>query len=377
MKQSPGTDSRLLETLRAKLSGSGDTCIPSRDDLADLLAAHEKLIRRFDRVVKISDGYQYQLQETTKALQDALTNVKMLSGLLPICASCKKVRSVDGYWKQIEQYLTENSEADISHGLCPECAANYMHLLEDPARTPDIGRISEHLSREDLNNPVVAHYLTLINNRHFADSPLYDDLIRLLVKYIQLERRIRRIARISDNYQAELQTIKKTFEQESKHDYLTGLPNRRRMYQSLEAEISRMGRHGGTLALILFDFDQFKTVNDTYGHEAGDLILQRGARLIQDELRMEDRCARWGGDEFLIIQPGGTPEGIAQCSERLRKAIAKAPMLYSSTEISVTISLGVAIYRKGEQLEECINRADKSLYAAKEAGRNQTGPLAA
>ena len=80
MKQSPGTDSRLLETLRAKLSGSGDTCIPSRDDLADLLAAHEKLIRRFDRVVKISDGYQYQLQETTKALQDALTNVKMLSG---------------------------------------------------------------------------------------------------------------------------------------------------------------------------------------------------------------------------------------------------------------------------------------------------------
>jgi len=366
----------VYESLKAKVLSARDTDVFSRDEVACLLEAHEMLIHRMDRIVKISDSYQYELKDTSRALQEALAKVKMLSGLIPICSACKKVRSVDGYWKQIEQYITEYSEANISHGLCPECAANYMHMLGAKDKAPAaVSKSPIELSDEDLDHPVVAQYLTVVNNRHFAGSPLYDDLVRLLQKYIRLERRMQRIVRISDMYQSELQEIREKFEQEAKLDYLTGLTNRREMYRLLDTEISRIDRYGGTFALIMFDYDQFKIVNDNYGHEAGDAILQKGAKLVQRKLRKQDICARWGGEEFMIFQPESTPEGVLQCSERLRKAIAKESMYFGSIEIKVSVSMGVALYRKGEKPEECINRADKSLYAAKKSGRNQTGPL--
>ncbi len=375
-KQPFETTNNQVADIRSKVLYSKDSDAFTRDDIVALLGAHEALSKRLDRIVKISDGYQYELKTTTKALQEALANVKILSGYIPICAACKKVRSADGYWKQIEQYILENSEADISHGLCPECAANYRHLLEDNESQPSEEKKARlDLFEEDLDHPVIAHYLTIINNKHFSEAPLYDDLVDLLHKYIRLERRMQRIVRISDNYQSELHEIREKFEQEAKLDYLTGLANRREMYRIMETEIKRIDRYGGTFSLILFDLDQFKDTNDTYGHEVGDKILQKAALLIQEKLRQQDVCARWGGEEFLVIQPEGSAEGVSCCAERLRKALADSPLIYGSVKINVTISLGIALYRKGETAEECILRADKSLYAAKAAGRNRTGPL--
>jgi diguanylate cyclase (GGDEF)-like protein len=186
---------------------------------------------------------------------------------------------------------------------------------------------------------------------------------------------MQRIVRISDKYQSELHEIREKFEQEAKLDYLTGLANRREMYRILETEIKRIDRYGGTFSLILFDFDQFKDTNDKYGHEVGDKILQKASILIQEKLRQQDVCARWGGEEFLVIQPEGSAEGVFHCAERLRKALVDNPLMYGSVKINISISLGIALYRKGESLEECLLRADKSLYAAKAGGRNRTGPL--
>ncbi len=374
--QGPNDSSRLLSAVRAQLADRDDTRSFSRKDVADLVAILDNLQHRFDRVVKISDGYQYELKNLAGELQDALANVKTLKGFIPICASCKKVRADDGYWRQIEQYINENSDASLSHGLCPDCAANYYKLSNLPAEpgTP-AARFSLEFSPEELENPTVSKYIGILGNEHFAKTPLRDELVRLLERYVLLERRMKHITRISDKYQAESLEIRQQLEREARVDYLTGLANRREMYRVLQAEIARISRHGGALALIIFDFDNFKKINDTYGHEAGDLTLQHGARLVRDVLRQEDNCARWGGEEFLIAQPGNHREGVLLSAERLRRALEANPVLHGNLKIHVTVSLGVALYRPGDTLAECIARADASLYQAKESGRNSIGPL--
>ena len=368
--------SRLLAGIREQLADPEESRTFNRQDVADLLGIFDHLQHRFDRVVKISDGYQYQLKNLTGDLQEALANVKTLKGFIPICASCKKVRADDGYWRQIEQYINENSEASLSHGLCPECTTNYFQLSSlagDPGATAL--HFSLEFSAEELENPTVSKYVGVLGNEHFAETPLRNDLARLLEKYVLLERRMKRITRISDKYQAEFLEIKQQLEREARIDNLTGLANRREMYRILHAEIARISRHGGTLALIMFDFDNFKIINDTYGHEAGDLTLQQGALLVREVLRQEDTCARWGGEEFMIVQPGNHREGALLSAERLRQAIESNHILHNDVAIAVTVSLGVALYRPGDSLAEFIARADKSLYQAKETGKNRVGPL--
>ena len=369
-------DSGEISSLKARLTDPNGPDSYSREEVASLLVAHEALSSRLDRIVRISDGYQYELKALTDKLQQALANVKTLSGFIPICASCKKVRSDDGYWSQIEQYICENSEASLSHGLCPECTANYLHLTlldDEPANDPV--QLTVKISEMDLENPVISHYINIINNKHFDHTPLQGDLVRLLEKYILLERRQRRIARISDKYQAETKEIKEKFEHEARIDHLTGLANRRDMYRVMQTEIARVTRHGGTLSLIMFDFDDFKSINDKYGHEAGDLTLQYCANLLQEVLRREDTCARWGGEEFMLIQPGNNRDGVLCTAERLRSIIEQNPLSFKGKKIEATISLGVALYRPGEPLNDFLYRVDKSLYNAKEHGKNKVGLL--
>lgn len=367
---------RQLAAIRAQLADPDDSRTFSRQDVADIIDIFDNLQHRFDRVVKISDGYQYQLKTLTGELQEALANVKTLKGFIPICASCKKVRADDGYWRQIEQYIDENSEASLSHGLCPECTTNYYQLASlsgDPAALAP--RFSLEFSSEELENPTVSKYVGILGNKHFAETPLRNDLVRLLEKYVLLERRMKRITRISDKYQAEFLEIKQRLEREARIDHLTGLANRREMYRFLQAELARISRHGGTMALIMFDFDNFKSINDNYGHEAGDLTLQHGAQLVRGVLRQEDTCARWGGEEFMIAQPGNHRDGALLSAERLRQAFEANRILHNGMAIGVTVSLGVALHRPGDSLAEFIARADKSLYRAKETGKNRVGPL--
>ncbi len=366
----------MIAALKSRLEDPNNKETYSREEMAALLAAHEALANRLDRIVKISDGYQYELKELTDELHQALANVKTLKGLIPICASCKKVRTGDGYWRQIEQYIGENSEASLSHGLCPECTTNYMQLA---SITDDQESISQQLavkvSEIDLENPTISHNINILNNKHFDDTPLRGDLLRLLEKYILSEKRQRRIARISDKYHSEIREIKEKFEREARIDYLTGLANRREMYRVMQAEIARTSRHGGNIALIMFDYDDFKSINDIYGHEAGDLTLQHGTQLLTEVLRQEDTCARWGGEEFMLIQPGNDREGVLRSAERLRMVIEQHPLQYKNIKIEATISIGVALHNPGESLNSFIYRVDSSLYGAKKQGKNRVGPL--
>ncbi len=153
-------------------------------------------------------------------------------------------------------------------------------------------------------------------------------------------------------------------------DALTGLQNRRRATERLEAEVARARRYGTPLALALCDIDHFKQVNDRYGHNMGDEVLVRVASALQEALRQVDLVGRWGGEEFLVLLPDTDNEGAHIVGERLRMAIESLPA-FTDGPNSVTCSVGMATFQGDDSATGFVDRADQSLYKAKKAGRNR------
>lgn len=166
-------------------------------------------------------------------------------------------------------------------------------------------------------------------------------------------------------------------ERQARQDALTELANRRAFDQQIEHELSQAERHGGECSLLLFDIDRFKSVNDTYGHQAGDEVLRATARVLKDQvmrIRSGDRAliARYGGEEMAVLLPGIGTAGAARIAETIRKATESAVVAHEGRDIRVTISGGLSCYpHHGENVAELIAAADASLYEAKATGRNR------
>lgn len=155
-------------------------------------------------------------------------------------------------------------------------------------------------------------------------------------------------------------------------DSLTGWFNRGHGLSTLGAELQRARRSGAPLSVLMFDVDQFKTLNDRYGHQAGDIVLSATARQVGDLLRASDLKCRYGGDEFFVILPDTPVAGAQQVAEHIRRAVASQPIPAGAEALSVTTSIGVATARAGElDAEALIARADVALYRAKREGRNR------
>lgn len=155
-------------------------------------------------------------------------------------------------------------------------------------------------------------------------------------------------------------------------DYLTGCFNRRHFYTLAEPELARAHRHGTPLSLLMFDFDHFKQVNDTYGHAGGDAVLQQAVEVIQERLRISDVLSRLGGEEFAVLLPETELEQAKQLAERLRQAIAEHPFEHAGVPIPATASFGVATAQPGDvSIDVLLGRADLGLYLAKDRGRNR------
>ena len=154
-------------------------------------------------------------------------------------------------------------------------------------------------------------------------------------------------------------------------DALTGLLNRRAMVELLAREHPRIERGQGPLAVALLDIDFFKRINDELGHGTGDEVLRRFASVIKDQLRAADALARWGGEEFLLLMPGTRAEDARVVLDRLRAAIAAGGFDAIAPQLKVSFSAGVAEVLEGEAQDAAIDRADRALYRAKQAGRNR------
>ena len=152
-------------------------------------------------------------------------------------------------------------------------------------------------------------------------------------------------------------------------DSLTGIANRRIFLESLGGAISFAQRHQTPLSIIMADLDDFKSVNDTFGHNAGDQVLQAFATLLMENSRQEDLAARFGGEEFIMMLPGTGAEESAVLGERVRSHWQE--MTSPAFSIRVTASFGVAAYQPGDTVDDFIERADQALYDAKMMGKNQ------
>ena len=159
--------------------------------------------------------------------------------------------------------------------------------------------------------------------------------------------------------------------QRARTDGLTGLYNRRYFDEQLRRVIAETDRFGGTSSLILVDIDDFKAVNDNYGHEAGDAVLRQLGKILSDGVRTVDVCARYGGEELVILLPQTPIGGATELAERLRTAVVDRAVLFEGTPIRVTASFGIAGYPEtvphGDWL---FPAADRALYQAKENGKN-------
>lgn len=157
-------------------------------------------------------------------------------------------------------------------------------------------------------------------------------------------------------------------------DQLTGLPNRTHFLQRFENEIRRTENYRQALALFMFDIDEFKKINDTHGHYAGDVVLKRMAEIVQKNTRGYDLVGRYGGDEFMVLITSATGEQAAAFAEHLRETISTTDIAIPGTEapVRITISGGLAIFPiHGQSTSELFRAADVALYESKRQGRNQ------
>ena len=157
-------------------------------------------------------------------------------------------------------------------------------------------------------------------------------------------------------------------------DGLTELHNKRYFVEQLDRELSRAARHERPLTLVICDIDHFKTVNDEFGHLAGDHVLKEVAQLVKGRLRPDDVIARYGGEELAVILPETDLPGGVLIAEELRELIATASFLFEDEDIDVTVSCGVAQLDPSWRSYDFVKAADEQLYEAKRAGRNRVHP---
>lgn len=220
----------------------------------------------------------------------------------------------------------------------------------------------------------VAPDFAFLDSDHLIDSVLSVVISALLfLGLLGIRKSMSRLERYTD-----------LIESRSRTDYLTGAWNRLEIERRIELEIGRSKRYVSPVALVLFDIDQFKRVNDSYGHEIGDQVLKSLVSFCQANIREFDALGRLGGEEFLILMPN-TDEGAAfSAAERLREGVAhRVCATHRGAPIRITISLGVSVLHAPtdadtyQEMKRLINQSDQAMYQAKQGGRNQTRLAAA
>jgi diguanylate cyclase (GGDEF)-like protein len=223
-------------------------------------------------------------------------------------------------------------------------------------------------------------YILLLTSHHAAAHAVEglragaNDFIRKPADETELVARLdagRRVVLLEQS----LRDANTQIERLSVTDPLLGIFNRRYLHERLPQEAARSRRYGQSLSVVMSDLDHFKKINDTYGHQAGDAVLQHAVSLARSALRQSDWMARYGGEEFVMVLPETTLLGAYSVAERMRRLCAETSVEIPETKLVVTASFGVAtidgVLPSDEDAEAMLRGADKALYESKRAGRNR------
>jgi two-component system cell cycle response regulator len=234
-------------------------------------------------------------------------------------------------------------------------------------------RVREHSKEKDTYT-----YILLLTSKSLKEDLIEgmeagaDDYITKPFDQHELKVRLRSGTRIID-LQRELVAAQEELREQATKDFLTRIWNRSSILDVLQRELVRGSREKRSVGVVLADLDHFKSVNDTYGHFAGDAVLREFARRMQGSIRPYDAIGRYGGEEFLIILPGCDENCTSNQAERMRAALDSEPMTINDERRMITCSFGATTWHPGEEMsaEALIRTADDALYAAKHAGRNR------
>ena len=251
----------------------------------------------------------------------------------------------------VRQVLAELGMLDSATGAFSDKVQGYASVIESADSLESLNRVV----RELLNDSQAVHQVV---------SSARDRLASEHAKASALETKVREL-------EAELRRLS----DEVSTDALTQVANRRGLSQVFELERARIERDGEAappLAVGLIDIDNFKKLNDTLGHAAGDVALKSLAARVKEKLRPEDHIARFGGEEFVVLLPATAVGEAQQALTRLQRELTASLFMHDGKEVFVTFSAGVTAYRPGEALELALERADEGLYEAKRTGKNRT-----
>ena len=239
-------------------------------------------------------------------------------------------------------------------------------LVEDVTAVPGLQRRPRYRTNSFIAVPITAGSEVLgvvcvadrLDNQPFSRDDL--SLLRTLAAPAALALARERARRDAEE-----------FAQAATMDPLSGLFNRRYFHERLEEELDRARRHNTTVSLLMIDIDNFKSINDRYGHLAGDVVIRGIGDILKRSVRKFDLCTRFGGEEFAIVMPGSGPENSAPVAERIRQRIeAFKPAETELAALQVTASIGMSV-SSGGSARELIAYADQALYQAKEEGKNR------
>lgn len=299
--------------------------------------------------------------------------------------------------KIIAEYTIDRIEKEPASLFQPEVFRRIQDLILEKEKEIEVERsklreqlkkvlksiISTINSLSDSEDVILGHL-----NEHLTDI---EDVLNLTNLDEITERLTQLSARLRDTIKKTQRELKKTREELGKNaqiieqlkvelekykemaivDELTGILNRRGILDMLTKEISRSERFKLPLSVTMIDIDDFKDVNDTYGHLTGDKVLRAVAQIMKSNIRSIDLLGRYGGEEFLLVFPNTPKENAKIAAEKLRKEVESHRFKYKDKEFRITISAGVAEYSFGDDINSLISKADEALYKAKSSGKNR------
>lgn len=309
------------------------------------LSDEDDLKKLFLKIAALINDFQSSLQEELYEVQGFLKNVTL------------RLKDIETHIHQVS--LSEQESKDDSTALNKTVQENVNNIRDDIEQATNI---------EDIKRSINKHLMVI-------EQSMGDFIKAEQDRREKSERHVKKLnKRLVDMKQEASELQQKIREERDKAqiDALTGIPNRLAYDERISQEFNRWQRYDQPLSVCVVDIDKFKNVNDTYGHKAGDKVLMTVAELCDSRIRDADFFARYGGEEFVLILPQTDLKKALVVAENLRREVDDCTFHYAQEPVAITISCGLAEFSADDTIESVFMRADRALYTAKNAGRNQS-----
>ncbi|RUO44371.1 GGDEF domain-containing protein [Aliidiomarina taiwanensis] len=347
---------------------------PKADDQASNATIKEELINLLS-FLELSGNSELKL----KSIQQQLMGQVSSEQLSLLCVQIIRIivqsmneerRSAQAFLLSLDEVLNTVSSC-VSFALNDSKDAQKQHQFIDNKLDKELTALAQSTraasSLAELKSQVSSHMVLLVSMLNEKKSLIEENNRKLTTDLAKAQARIAELESAAEAYKDKLNQQRS----KSLQDPLTRLPNRAAFDERLKLEFNRWQRYGTPLAIAIADIDNFKDINDTYGHIAGDKTLQVISSMLKKSLRATDFVARYGGEEFVILLPQTEAADLAEPLQKTKNKIQAIPFKFKDNDIRITISIGAAVFSSNDAINSAFERADKALYAAKKDGRNK------